>query len=175
MGVCRIADKAYFVSFDGRYHAIRGTCAYVLMKTCQFTTDLPFFKISGENEEREEGHSPAFYLRQLNFSVYDSLITLQKDHHVLVSRATPSGTKEASSGERALWSFLLLLLFLACPTLLCRSMANRSPFPPTTGSRVSTSMPVAPTPCSDISLGWKSSLMAEGPYRSKSLEPITER
>ncbi|CAK6444538.1 unnamed protein product [Pipistrellus nathusii] len=85
MGVCRIADKAYFVSFDGRYHAIRGTCAYVLMKTCQFTTDLPFFKISGENEEREEGHSPAFYLRQLNFSVYDSLITLQKDHHVLIN------------------------------------------------------------------------------------------
>lgn len=98
MGVCRIADKSYYVSFDGHYHAIRSTCAYVLVKTCHFTTNLPFFKISGENEERE-GQSPAFYLRQLNISIFDSLITLQKDHHVLVSWATQAGTKEASSGR----------------------------------------------------------------------------
>uniref|UniRef100_G1Q5I5 Zonadhesin n=1 Tax=Myotis lucifugus TaxID=59463 RepID=G1Q5I5_MYOLU len=84
MGVCRIEDKSYYVSFDGHYHAIRSTCAYVLVKTCHFTTDLPFFKISGENEERE-GQSPAFYLRQLNISIFDSLITLQKDHHVLIN------------------------------------------------------------------------------------------
>ncbi|ELK29546.1 Zonadhesin [Myotis davidii] len=84
LGVCRIADKSYYVSFDGHYHAIRSTCAYVLVKTCHFTTDLPFFKISGENEERE-GQSPAFYLRQLNISIFDSLITLLKDHHVLIN------------------------------------------------------------------------------------------
>lgn len=157
MGVCRITDKSYYVSFDGHYHAIRSTCAYVLVKTCHFTTNLPFFKISGENEERE-GQSPAFYLRQLNISIFDSLITLQKDHHVLVSWATQAGTKEARSGERALWSCFLL----ARPALLCRSMANRSPFPRTTGSGASASLPVVPTPCSDITLGWKSSLMAMG-------------
>lgn len=157
MGVCRIADKSYYVSFDGHYHAIRSTCAYVLVKTCHFTMDLPFFKISGENEERE-GQSPAFYLRQLNISIFDSLITLQKDHHVLVSWVTQAGTKEASSEERALWSFLLL----TCPALLCRSMANRSPFLRTTGFGVSGSLPAALTPCSAFTLGWKSSLMATG-------------
>ncbi|XP_059547948.1 zonadhesin [Myotis daubentonii] len=114
MGVCRIADKSYYVSFDGHYHAIRGTCAYVLVKTCHFTTDLPFFKISGENEERE-GQSPAFYLRQLNISIFDSLITLQKDHHVLINgkRVTlPSNNRVRGVSISASGTYTVLRLYI---------------------------------------------------------------
>nr|KAF6491512.1 zonadhesin [Molossus molossus] len=84
MGVCRISDNSHYVSFDGSYHAIRNTCTYVLAKTCHFTMELPFFKISGENGETE-GQSPAFDLRQVNINIFDSLITLQKDHRVLIN------------------------------------------------------------------------------------------
>ncbi|XP_036165886.1 zonadhesin [Myotis myotis] len=114
MGVCRIEDKSYYVSFDGHYHAIRSTCAYVLVKTCHFTTDLPFFKISGENEERE-GQSPAFYLRQLNISIFDSLITLQKDHHVLINgkRVTlPSNNRVRGVSISASGTYTMLRLYI---------------------------------------------------------------
>lgn len=105
MGVCRISDNSHYVSFDGSYHAIRNTCTYVLAKTCHFTMDLPFFKISGENGETE-GQSPAFDLRQVNINIFDSLITLQKDHRVLVS----CGNTGRDKGSE-LWgeSFLILL------------------------------------------------------------------
>ncbi|KAF6128234.1 zonadhesin [Phyllostomus discolor] len=84
MGVCRISGTSHYVSFDGSYHAIRSTCTYVLVKTCHFTMDLPFFKISGENGRRED-QSPALYLRQVNINIFDSLIILQKGHRVLIN------------------------------------------------------------------------------------------
>ncbi|XP_054445138.1 zonadhesin [Pteronotus mesoamericanus] len=84
MGVCRISDNSHYVSFDGSYHAIRSTCTFVLVKTCHFTMDLPFFKISGENGRRESQPS-ALYLRQVNINIFDSLIILQKGHRVLIN------------------------------------------------------------------------------------------
>ncbi|KAM8777540.1 LOW QUALITY PROTEIN: zonadhesin [Rhynchonycteris naso] len=83
MGVCRILNNSQIVSFDGSYHAIRSTCTYVLVKTCHFTMDLPFFKISGENRKRDQ--SSAFYIIQVNINIFDSLVTLQKGHRVLIN------------------------------------------------------------------------------------------
>lgn len=101
MGVCQVSNNSHSVSFDGSHHAIRGTCTYVLVKTCHSTMDLPFFKISGKNGKRE-GQTPTFYLYQVNIDVFDSLVTLKKGHRVLVSWATWAGIKEASSGDGAL-------------------------------------------------------------------------
>ncbi|KAF5918179.1 hypothetical protein HPG69_002820 [Diceros bicornis minor] len=84
MGMCRISDDSHYVSFDGTYHALKSTCTYVLVKVCHSTMDLPFFKISGKNGKRE-GQTPAFYLRQVNVDVLDSLVTLQKGHRVLIN------------------------------------------------------------------------------------------
>lgn len=89
------------MSFDGAYHALGSTCTYVLVKVCHSTMDLPFFKITGKNGERE-GQTSTFYLRQLNVNIFGFLVTLQQGHRVLVSWVAWAGRDDVSSGERAL-------------------------------------------------------------------------
>ncbi|XP_023511132.2 zonadhesin isoform X2 [Equus caballus] len=84
MGVCRILEESNYVSFDGAYHALGSTCTYVLVKVCHSTMDLPFFKITGKNGERE-GQTSTFYLRQLNVNIFGFLVTLQQGHRVLIN------------------------------------------------------------------------------------------
>ncbi|XP_008578947.1 PREDICTED: zonadhesin, partial [Galeopterus variegatus] len=82
MGVCRVSGESQYVSFDGSRHPLQGTCTHVVMKVCHPSMDLPFFKISAENEE---GGTGAFHLRQVYVDIYDSQIILQKDHQVLIN------------------------------------------------------------------------------------------
>uniref|UniRef100_A0A2K6EWG7 Zonadhesin n=1 Tax=Propithecus coquereli TaxID=379532 RepID=A0A2K6EWG7_PROCO len=84
MGVCRVSGEAQYVSFDGSKHSIWGTCTHVLMKVCHPNMNVPFFKISAKNKELV-GRPEAFHLHQVYIDIYDSQITLQKDHHVLIN------------------------------------------------------------------------------------------
>lgn len=149
--MCRIQDRSQYISFDGSYHAVRGACTYVLAKTCHSTMDLPFFKISGKNgKQQDQPHT--FYLRTVYVHVFNSLVTLKKDH-ALVSRVVVGGGHGLGTG---LWYFLPL----TGPAFLSRSMAHGSPCPRSPRSRGSKSFPGTATWCSPSALGWKSSLMA---------------
>lgn len=72
------------MSFEGSYHAIRGSCTYVLVKVCHSTLDLPFFTISGK-KGKPQSKSSTHYIQQLNIDISGSWITLQRGPHVLVS------------------------------------------------------------------------------------------
>ncbi|XP_045398111.1 zonadhesin [Lemur catta] len=84
MGVCRVSGEAQYVSFDGSKHSIPGTCTHVLMKVCHPKMNVPFFKISAKNEKLVD-RLEAFQLHQVYIDIYNSQITLQKNHHVLIN------------------------------------------------------------------------------------------
>ncbi|XP_078295954.1 zonadhesin isoform X1 [Panthera onca] len=84
MGVCRISNQSQYLSFDGTYHTIRDTCTGILVKVCHPTTDLPFFKISVKYGKKR-GQSAVSYLHQVNVDFFNTLITLIKDHRVLIN------------------------------------------------------------------------------------------
>ncbi|XP_047693469.1 zonadhesin isoform X2 [Prionailurus viverrinus] len=84
MGVCRTSNHSQYLSFDGTYHTIRDTCTGVLVKVCHPTMDLPFFKISVKYGKKR-GQSAVSYLHQVNVDFFNTLITLIKDHRVLIN------------------------------------------------------------------------------------------
>uniref|UniRef100_A0ABI7W6T3 Zonadhesin n=1 Tax=Felis catus TaxID=9685 RepID=A0ABI7W6T3_FELCA len=84
MGVCRTSNHSQYLSFDGTYHTIRDTCTGILVKVCHPTMDLPFFKISVKYGKKR-GQSAVSYLHQVNVDFFNTLITLIKDHRVLIN------------------------------------------------------------------------------------------
>ncbi|XP_045318246.1 zonadhesin [Leopardus geoffroyi] len=84
MGVCRTSNHSQYLSFDGTYHTIKDTCPGILVKVCHPTMDLPFFKISVKYGKKR-GQSAVSYLHQVNVDFFNTLITLIKDHRVLIN------------------------------------------------------------------------------------------
>ncbi|ELW56473.1 Zonadhesin [Tupaia chinensis] len=84
MGMCRVSGGSQLMSFDGSNHPLQGTCTHIMAKVCNPNMALPFFKISAKNEKCEGG-SKASCLRQVFVNIYDSKITLQKGHPVLIN------------------------------------------------------------------------------------------
>ncbi|XP_031194207.1 zonadhesin isoform X3 [Mastomys coucha] len=84
MGECHISEDSQIVSFDDHSHPIQDTCTYVLVKVCHPSMDLPFFTISAKTNINN-GKNKTFHVYQVYIDIFNSHITLQKDHLVLIN------------------------------------------------------------------------------------------
>ncbi|XP_048201531.1 zonadhesin [Perognathus longimembris pacificus] len=109
-GVCYVSEDVRYMSFDGVGQPIFGTCTHTLVKVCDPSSKLPFFEISAKSESRE-GENKVFRIRRVYISIFNSRITLQKGHRVLIDGTLVTlpasrnhGIKITASGDYTLVS-----------------------------------------------------------------------
>ena len=87
VAVCYASGDPHYRTFDAQMIHFQGICKYDMASPKQVaeTANLPYFRVLTKNEERH-GSTTVSYIRYMEIHVFGSVIRLDHDREVYVSR-----------------------------------------------------------------------------------------
>lgn len=84
---CWAMGDPHYKTFDGKKYDFMGTCAYTMAKNCEKRSDLPYFEVIAQNENR--GSKRVSFVALVTVNVYDTTISIARSERGRVRVSIP--------------------------------------------------------------------------------------
>lgn len=84
---CWAMGDPHYRTFDGKKYDFMGTCAYTMAKNCEKGSDLPYFEVLAQNENR--GNKRVSFVALVTVNVYDTTISIARSERGRVRVSLP--------------------------------------------------------------------------------------